>query len=115
MGKHSNVLLVNMETGKIIDIIKHISIDVNRARQILPGKVYEYPPAQEKKPFTEVGRAYMSSLIADQLQPERSILNGIQGISPVLAISIASGIGSSAAEATDPYDSLRRIIDSIEN
>ena len=38
MGKHSNVILTDMTSGKIIDSIKHISIDVNRARQILPGK-----------------------------------------------------------------------------
>ena len=48
MGKHSNAILTDMETGRIIDCIKHVSIDVNRARQLLPGKKYEYPPAQEK-------------------------------------------------------------------
>ncbi|MDD7019900.1 MAG: NFACT family protein, partial [Hornefia butyriciproducens] len=40
MGKHSNIVLVDMTTGKIIDSIKRISIDVNRARQLLPGKLY---------------------------------------------------------------------------
>ena len=56
MGKHSNVILTDMTNGKIIDSIKHISIDVNRARQILPGKLYEYPPAQKKIPFTKITR-----------------------------------------------------------
>ncbi|MDO4869972.1 MAG: NFACT RNA binding domain-containing protein [Bacillota bacterium] len=105
MGKHSNTLLVNMETGRIIDSIKHISIDVNRARQILPGKAYEYPPAQEKVPFTQVDRDYMQSLIKDQLQPERSILAGIQGVSPVLAQTIAS---------SDPYAFLQSLTASID-
>ena len=108
MGKHSNVLLINMENGKIIDSIKHISIDVNRARQILPGKAYEYPPAQSKIPFTEVSREYMDSLIEGQLQPERSILSGIQGISPVLAQSIAY------CEGCAPFDCLQGIIHSID-
>ena len=107
MGKHSNVLLINMETGRIIDSIKHVSIDVNRARQILPGKAYEYPPAQNKKPFTEVDHEYLESLTDGQLQPERSILSGIQGISPVLAQTIAS---SSA-----PYDFLKALITSIDD
>lgn len=44
MGKHSNIVLTDAESGKIIDSIKRISIDVNRVRQILPGFVYEYPP-----------------------------------------------------------------------
>lgn len=91
MGKHSNVLLVDMQTGKIIDSIKHVSIDVNRVRQILPGKLYEYPPRQDKIPFTEVTEEQFQSLVKGQLQPERSLLNGIQGISPALAYTLASG------------------------
>ena len=38
MGKHSNIILVDTDTDKVIDSIKCISIDVNRSRQILPGK-----------------------------------------------------------------------------
>ncbi|MCQ2544981.1 MAG: NFACT family protein [Clostridia bacterium] len=91
MGKHSNVLLIDMGTGKIIESIKHVGIDVNRARQILPGKMYEYPPAQNKVPFEEVTEALISELTKNQLQPERSLLDGIQGISPAIAQSAVSG------------------------
>ena len=35
MGRHSNVSLVDMRTGKIIDSIKRLSGDVNRYRQTL--------------------------------------------------------------------------------
>ena len=45
MGKHSNIVLLDAESGKIIDSIKRVSIDINRVRQILPGVIYEYPPA----------------------------------------------------------------------
>ncbi len=106
MGKHSNVLLVDMQTKKIIDSIKHISIDVNRARQILPGKFYEYPPSQNKIPFTEVTEERFQSLIEGQLQPERSLLNGIQGISPSLAYTLASG-ATTLPFLTDCIDSGR--------
>lgn len=90
MGKHSNVILVDLSTGKIIESIKHVGIDVNRARQILPGKLYEYPPLQDKIPFTEATEEDVANLMAGQLQPERNLLAGIQGISPGLALSIAS-------------------------
>ncbi len=90
MGKHSNVLLVDLGTGKIIESIKHVGIDVNRARQILPGKLYEYPPEQDKIPFTEATEPELTALTEGQLQPERSILSGILGVSPALAQSIAS-------------------------
>ncbi len=106
MGKHSNVLLIDMATDKIIDSIKHVSIDVNRARQILPGKAYQYPPAQEKKPFSEVTLEDMQSFTSSELQPERAILANVQGLSPALAETI------SAAE--DPYAGLTNIIDSVD-
>ena len=105
MGKHSNVILVDLGTGKIIESIKHVGIDVNRARQILPGKLYEYPPLQDKLPFTEATEEDVAGLMDGQLQPERNILAGIQGISPGLALSIAS--------ATSPYaflDELRTAV-----
>ena len=36
MGKHSNIVLTDMETGKILDSIKRVGFDVNRVRQTLP-------------------------------------------------------------------------------
>ena len=54
MGKHSNIVLLDISSGKIIDCIKHVSIDVNRVRQLLPGIIYKYPPAQDKIPFKEL-------------------------------------------------------------
>ena len=41
MGKHSNIILTDIASGKIIDSIKRVSIDVNRVRQILPGMIYQ--------------------------------------------------------------------------
>ncbi len=48
MGKHSNLILADRESGRIIDSIKRISIYVNRYSQILPGLTYADPPSQGK-------------------------------------------------------------------
>lgn len=105
MGKHSNVFLIDVATDKIIDSIKHVSIDVNRARQVLPGKAYQYPPSQEKTPFVEITQQDIGQFLAGQLQPERSLLSNIQGISPALAQSIASG-----QDAKSCYETLQSMI-----
>jgi len=47
MGKHSNIILVDSQ-NTIIDSIKRIGFDVNRYREILPGKTYSAPPLEEK-------------------------------------------------------------------
>lgn len=104
MGKHSNILLLDMGTGRIIDSIKHVSIDVNRARQILPGKPYEYPPLQDKIPFTQVTADDFRRLVTSDMQPERDILNGIQGISPALAQTLASAGFAGDQRSGVPFD-----------
>lgn len=84
MGKHSNIVLTDIATGKIIDCIKHISIDVNRIRQLLPGVIYQYPPAQDKLPFKQI--SHDTVLPADS----KSIQRSVAGISPALAEEIAA-------------------------
>ncbi len=79
MGKHSNIVLMDIESGKIIDAIKRISIDVNRYRQLLPGIVYQYPPAQDKIPFGEVTEE--TKLPHD----DKALMNRIGGISPAIS------------------------------
>jgi predicted ribosome quality control (RQC) complex YloA/Tae2 family protein len=48
MGKHSNIILVDKFTFKIIDSVKRVYEDMSRVRQILPGMSYDYPPIQDK-------------------------------------------------------------------
>lgn len=53
MGRHSNIILYNQRTNKIIDAIKHVGSSVNSYRTILPGMDYLSPPPQERiNPFT---------------------------------------------------------------
>jgi len=81
MGKHSNVILVDMTTGRVIDSIKRVSIDVNRARQILPGIEYSYPPAQDKVSFKEISAAELDDIEGGS----KPILARVGGISPSIA------------------------------
>ncbi|WP_096550613.1 Rqc2 family fibronectin-binding protein [Ureibacillus thermosphaericus] len=48
MGRHSNLVLVDGESNKIIDGLKHLPPSVNSYRTVLPGFEYIHPPAQQK-------------------------------------------------------------------
>ena len=85
MGKHSNIILVDIESGKVIDSIKRISIDTSRARQILPGIIYQYPPPQDKIPFTQISEEELKGLLPDG----SAILKAVGGISPQIAEELA--------------------------
>ena len=47
MGKHSNIIFCN-DTDIIIDSIKHVSAMVSSVREVLPGKPYFIPKADQK-------------------------------------------------------------------
>lgn len=85
MGKHSNIILMDISTGKIIDSIKRVSIDVNRVRQILPGLTYAYPPAQDKIPFNKISASQLSQLPSEG----KAVLRAVAGISPAFAEELA--------------------------
>lgn len=113
MGKHSNIVLINLKDGRIIDSIKRVSIDVNRARQLLPGLVYTYPPSQCKtgfKEFLEISSSDESSSCEEANHPlsvnsvslhsisvnwhdANDIMDKVGGISPRVADCISrSGV-----------------------
>ncbi len=112
MSRHSHIVLIDMESGKIIDSIKRISIDVNRYRQLLPGIEYKYPPEQDKLPFKKVGK--------DTLLPhdEKAIMSRVGGISPAIACEMLSyclNKSDVSIKSTRPAARLSEIIDSVEN
>ena len=53
MGKHSNILLVDKSSHKILEVIKHVGFSQNSYRTLLPGSTYIAPPSMESlNPFT---------------------------------------------------------------
>ncbi|HGK2749308.1 TPA: Rqc2 family fibronectin-binding protein PavA [Streptococcus pneumoniae] len=53
MEKHSNILLVDKSSHKILEVIKHVGFSQNSYRTLLPGSTYIAPPSTESlNPFT---------------------------------------------------------------
>lgn len=102
MGKHSNIVLVDIDTNRIVDSIKRVSIDVNRARQILPGKTYQYPPSQNKIPYKSATENDLNKYLGSG----KSVLSHIGGISPAIADELAS--------QKSPFSFLSKIIQNIK-
>ena len=112
MAKHSNIILVDIESGKVIDSIKRISIDVNRYRQLLPGVVYQYPPEQDKIGFHQV------NMDTNLPHDDKALMGKIGGISPAIAREMLTEcVAKSDASivSTRPAARLVEILDSIED
>ena len=114
MGRHSNILLVDIESGKIADCIKRISGDVNRYRQTLPGLLYVAPPSQGKISYfgltpEKYREAVTAAGFADN--PEKALVRAISGISPVMAAEILfCAAGSREDPLSASYRELTRIV-----
>jgi predicted ribosome quality control (RQC) complex YloA/Tae2 family protein len=90
MGRHSNIILVDAD-GQVLDSIKRISARLSRVRPVLPGTRYEPPPPQLKLDPADVTERALGEMVdsARAGQPVwRALVNGIRGMSPLLAREI---------------------------
>lgn len=98
MGRYSNVILINQSINKIIDTIKHVGMDQNRYRTLLPGATYRQPPTQNKEnPFEQESNTFEKLI---QKYPNRevladSLLKQYQGISRDNALALADKLHTS--------------------
>lgn len=98
MGRYSNVILINQSTNKIIDTIKHVGMDQNRYRTLLPGATYRQPPTQNKEnPFEQDSNTFKELI---QKYPNREVLadnllKQYQGISRDNALALADKLHAS--------------------
>ena len=101
MGRHSNLTLV--KDGRIIDAIRHVSGDMSRVRQALPGLPFVPPPAQDKidpAVLTEEKLAEKLSALSGPL--DKALAASIRGLSPAAAREIAfRATGLHRTEMTD--------------
>ncbi|MGI6576217.1 MAG: Rqc2 family fibronectin-binding protein [bacterium] len=86
MGKHSNIIFRESPTGKILDSITHVTFDMSRYRQVLPGILYALPPAQEKINPLQVRELTFYSLLQTLQEPlVPALVHTFAGLSPLLA------------------------------
>ncbi len=104
MGRHSNLTLV--KDGRIIDAIRHVSGDMSRVRQALPGLPFVPPPAQDKVDPAEMTEENLSEKLASLSGPlDKALAASIRGLSPAAAREIA--FRATGMHRTD-LDSLKR-------
>ncbi len=91
MGKHSNLILLDGKTGIILDGIKRYSHALSRHREVLPGKAYLAPPAQDKTDPLEIRPENFRQLIWPgnwSQSVARAIFQKLAGVSLTLAREI---------------------------
>ncbi len=89
MGRFSNLVLIN-ENNSILDSAVHVDFSVSRVREVMPARVYIYPPAQNKlTPDEALGitdKGELPIMESELSRPiEKALVGSIKGLSPILA------------------------------
>lgn len=105
MGRHSNIILIDKDSFKIIDSIKRISQNISRVRQVLPGLDYLYPSADKLNPLelNEEGFYPLLEKAKQNTQLFRFFYMNYMGIGPLIGRELCH---RAKLEATRPIASL---------
>ncbi|MDD2568900.1 MAG: NFACT RNA binding domain-containing protein [Clostridia bacterium] len=108
MGKHSNLVLTDSETGLIFDGIRRYSYNLSRHREILPGRTYIAPPApHDKVAFEHITAENLQIILLEKasdnlsISIQRLISKAIAGLSPFLVKEIIYRSGLTTETAVE--------------
>ena len=106
MGRHSNIILYNPQDNIILDTIKHVTSEVNRFRELIPGASYLPPPKGARiMPDDLSFETLQNMLSASEGKCKQMLLDSILGLGPFLAseLLVRSGYGAEAlSRQVDP-------------
>lgn len=104
MGMYSNLIVINRDTGLVIDALKRVDITLSSRRVVLPNLPYELPVAQDKLNVPEHSAEELAAAVCRQ-PPEtalsKALLNTLQGVSPIVARELEFQAAGAACRVAD--------------
>ena len=103
IGKYSNLILTDAN-GIVLDALKRVGAQINRARVTLPRHPYAPPPPQAKLSPTALSVAEVTRRLANESGAclWQTLVKQIAGVSPLLAREIAFRAQGNANAVGDP-------------
>ena len=94
MGRHSNIILVDKQSNKILDCAKKIPISISSYREVLPGMTYKTPPKQEKlSPVDKISLEDFIKNVCTRVQIHKALYTVYRGsVEPTLIANEISPI-----------------------
>ena len=112
MGKHSNIILVDKESNKIIDSIKHIDSRQSSIREVFPNKDYFFVK-DEKENILEENYKLPSEIlkVSEPILMKKFFYTNYLGFSPIVSYELLhnSNVDSDTNSANLDAESIRRI------
>lgn len=90
MGRHSNLIFTH-EDGKIIDSVAHVTDQISRVREVLPGLMYQLPPEHGKLCYDALNEEQLIERLSaiGEGTLSKALSATISGLSPQTARELA--------------------------
>lgn len=112
MGKHSNIILVDKESNKIIDAIKHIDSRQSSIREVFPNKDYFFVK-DEKENILDENYKLPSEILknSDPISMKKFFYTNYLGFSPIISYELLnnSNVDSTVNSANLNDEDIKRI------
>ena len=119
MGKYSNIIFRDEE--KIIDSMKHISIAVSSVREVLPGRDYFIPGADEKMDLLQTDwnvlrKSAIDAMTEKSVPAQKFIYQNFTGIAPIVGTELCYRAGVDGDKPTNALDDAEKnkLIDELQ-
>ena len=112
MGKHSNIILVDKESNKIIDSIKHIDSRQSSIREVFPNKDYFFVKDKKENILEENYKLPSEILeVSEPILMKKFFYTNYLGFSPIISYELLhnSNVDSDTNSANLDAESIRRI------
>ncbi len=111
MGMYSNIILLNRDTGVIVDALKRVDLTVSSRRFVLPNIKYELPDPQDKLDILESTPEQIAGRIKSlpaEMPLNKAVLSSVQGVSPIICRELEYRVLEGATNRLDGvlYDRL---------
>lgn len=120
MGKYSNIIFRDEE--KIIDSMKHISIAVSSVREVLPGRDYFIPGADEKMDLLQTDwnvlrKSAIDAMTEKSVPAQKFIYQNFTGIAPIVGTELCYRAGVDGDKPTNALDDAEKnkLIDELQH
>ena len=112
MGKHSNIILVDKESNKIIDAIKHIDSRQSSIREVFPNKDYFFVK-DEKENILDENYKLPSEILknSEPISMKKFFYSNYLGFSPIISYELLnnSNVDSDINSANLSVENIQRI------
>ena len=99
MGRRSNIILVD-ESRTVVDAVRRAALDVNQAREVMPGRPYSPPPSRPRVDPSLLSAESLAAWIS--ADPSKSVgdvlVERVAALSPALARHAVSMASRTVAE-----------------